>query len=265
MADEQKIDTSVVGLDDNIASMSQGSGFTPAQQTVIDSMTRFTKAQNPNWTFSYSNSETSIPAGTFLDTQMDIYDSSEVVPLPSATVVTEQVHGQADTAGVAITYSRGDHTHGTSPIGAETYYSAASVNVVAGTPIGGSVVADLQTLHDGNVYQLQEVNATPGIDLRLTFTGVTSFNRFMVLAYYQGSTAHTVEIELYNNSTTAWDCFDTISHDSSNPTMEQFFGSVPDDTNYISGGTVIMRFDHPVNGVPSHNLYIDYAALVEVG
>jgi hypothetical protein len=32
---------------------------------------------------------------------------------PSGTVVTETAFGQASTAGAAVTYSRGDHTHGT--------------------------------------------------------------------------------------------------------------------------------------------------------
>lgn len=34
---------------------------------------------------------------------------------PSATVVTEKAYGQSENSGVATTYSRGDHTHGTPP------------------------------------------------------------------------------------------------------------------------------------------------------
>ncbi len=36
--------------------------------------------------------------------------------VPSDTVVTEQTFGQATTAGASATYSRGDHTHGTPPL-----------------------------------------------------------------------------------------------------------------------------------------------------
>jgi hypothetical protein len=141
------------------------------------------------------------------------------------------------------------------------FYPANALTVTAGTP-GASVLADLQVLHDGNTYVINEVAAAPGIDLRLTFNNVTSLNRFMVMAYYHGTTTHTIEIQLYNNDTAAWDTFDTLTHDvSNNPTMKQFFGAVPDDTDYIADGTVLMRFYHAVMGNQNHYLDIDYAAL----
>ena len=44
---------------------------------------------------------------------------------PSNTVVTETSFGQASTAGIAVAYSRGDHTHGSSALGVLSTTAAA--------------------------------------------------------------------------------------------------------------------------------------------
>ena len=37
---------------------------------------------------------------------------------------------------------------------------------------------------------------------------------------------------------------------------------IPDDTNYISGGAAQISFYHGISGVPAHDLYIDYVAIL---
>lgn len=54
------------------------------------------------------------------------------VPAASSTVVTETTAGQSATAGVAATYSRGDHTHGTPAGGGGTTIRTADTRITAG-------------------------------------------------------------------------------------------------------------------------------------
>lgn len=60
---------------------------------------------------------------------------------PSNTVVTETGYGQASTAGVATTYSRGDHTHGSPALGATGATAAAGND----SRITGAVQSSLVT------------------------------------------------------------------------------------------------------------------------
>lgn len=63
---------------------------------------------------------------------------------PSGSVVTEQAFGQASTAGVATTYSRGDHTHGTP---AAPTIIAPATTVVAETSFGQASAVGVGVLY----------------------------------------------------------------------------------------------------------------------
>lgn len=66
------------------------------------------------------------------DTNLSAASKGYVLALASGTVVTETTAGQASTAGVAATYSRGDHTHGTPASGGGTAIRTADTRVTAG-------------------------------------------------------------------------------------------------------------------------------------
>jgi len=143
-------------------------------------------------------------------------------------------------------------------------WTADSVTLAVGGA-GGSVVADLQTAHDGNIYSISEVAATPAIDLIVDFVNVTALNWIKILAYYDGASTHSVSIMVYNWNTTAWDTFDSLS--GVEKTIVDHSIWLPDDTNYIGTGgnlgDVRVRFDHTMNGNNSHDLYIDVVALYQ--
>ncbi len=135
------------------------------------------------------------------------------------------------------------------------------------------VVADLQTMADGNFYHVDEVAGAPGIDLEVEFTNVDAFNWVHIIAIYDGSTTHSVGIQLYNFSTTTWDTFDALQtgqEDVSNAgeyILEDHHIFVPDDTNYVGtggdDGDVRVRFHHTMAGNASHDMYIDVVALYQ--
>jgi len=128
---------------------------------------------------------------------------------------------------------------------------------ITGTPTGD--ISDIQIWQDGNQLQVTETNGTPGLRFTFTFVGVTSILRLFVMGYYNGSATHHLDIQMWNYTTSAWDqfCAMMTANDS-----QQFVCEVFDDTDYISGGASQVRFDHHVAGNNSHNVYLDYIALL---
>ena len=132
----------------------------------------------------------------------------------------------------------------------------ASLSLTAGT--SANTVTDLQTMLDGNVYNLAEAAGVPGMQLALTFTGVQEIYGLLLRAYYAGSSTHWCEVQLYNYTTLAWDVYMTV--ESGNGFNVRYI-RVPDDADYISGGEAQVRWEHPASGNASHDAYIDYVGL----
>jgi len=158
-----------------------------------------------------------------------------------------------------------------------TKITANSITQGNGTHSGtvggqGGEVGDIQTAGDGNFYHIDEQHADPGFELTIHFTSVTAFNWVKILATYKGQASHMVQISVYNNSTTTWDCFDAL-HSSGRAevatageyTLKNCDFFVPDDTNYISGGNVNVRIRHTFNGNgnTSDDLDVDVVALYQ--
>ena len=139
------------------------------------------------------------------------------------------------------------------------YLPPTTLNVVAGgTPVGD--ITDLQTILDGNEYDLPEIASTPGFDLELNFTNVRVIKGFIIRGYYSGSDTHTVNIKLYNyNSTT-----DDILFQFPTSTQATYRTVLlPDYTNYVSDtNTAQITFYHEQLGNTQHHLYLDYVALI---
>jgi hypothetical protein len=143
-------------------------------------------------------------------------------------------------------------SRGMVPVVPDSTDAVTLVGILTGT------VADVQVLNDGNVLVLTEVNGVPGMTLDMKFVRVSEIRGIVFKGYYVGGAAHWVEIQLYNYITSAFDIFMTIS---SGPGMNYRYIEIPDGSTYISDGNAIMRAYHPPSGIPSHDLYIDYAAL----
>lgn len=137
------------------------------------------------------------------------------------------------------------------------HHTADSVTLDNG--ISSSVVGDLQAMNDGNAYRIEETVGDPGMRLRVHFINLSKVSTILVMAYYTGTVNHAVSVELYNYITTNWDVIHTLN---AGVGYEQHFKGVPDGAKYIdSNGNAIMRFNHAMQGIPAHDLYIDYAAV----
>ena len=140
----------------------------------------------------------------------------------------------------------------------ENHTVADSVELIVGT--SASSVSDIQVQYDGNQYDLAEVAATPGIDLRINFKNVIRFSGIGYEAYYSGSATHWVEFQLWNYLTGEFETYATI--ENSNGMNYRFFDTQDFVEHVNNKGEVIARFYHPVSGNNSHDLYIDYVALI---
>ena len=141
----------------------------------------------------------------------------------------------------------------------ETFYAAVPVSVTLTAGTSTSTVADLTTLLDGVVYHIDEAAATPGQHLECTFAGVERIDWLLTRLWYDGTATHSIRVQLYNYVTAAWDTYLTVPTGIDYTT---FNALVKDATNYISSGAAKVRFYHSEAGNASHNLDIDYVALV---
>lgn len=143
-------------------------------------------------------------------------------------------------------------------------HTANSVTLDAGTTVD-SVVADLQTANDGDIYAIVEEADTPGIDLIVDFVGVEAFNWIRIIANYEGSSTHSLTIQIYNWNTTSWDTFDSMA--GIEKTLVDHSIMLPDDVNYIgvdgNDGEVRVRFNHTQMGNNSHDAFLDEVALYQ--
>jgi len=152
-------------------------------------------------------------------------------------------------------------------IPAPTKITASSITLTNITAQAGSVVADLQTANDGNIFEAHETLNNPGQNIIIDFVNVTAFNRVNFLGTYEGSTSHSTEIELWNWITSAWDHFNAMQSGFSNvgTVMSNYDFIVPSGTNYIGtgadAGEVRVRMCHPMNGIADHEWFIDVVAL----
>jgi len=147
---------------------------------------------------------------------------------------------------------------------APAYKTPANINVVTGgTPVGS--VTDMQTAFDGNVYNLPEATGAPGIDLEINFTGVTGIKGLVFAGRYVGSSTHYIDIYLYDYNAAADQAIFRMQTQSGSPATTNEYRTIliPDDSNFIDGsGNAQISFIHPVTGNSSHDLYLDYIALL---
>ncbi|MGW8181339.1 MAG: hypothetical protein ACWGQW_21620, partial [bacterium] len=117
--------------------------------------------------------------------------------------------------------------------------------------------ADLAAV-GGTTVNISETNNTPGFDVEIAFSNLPQVTGFHVIGYYAGGATHVVDLEAYNEVTSAWDKIYLMPTDTM---FQTFYVQVPKDV-YISGsGTAKIRFYHYSPGVNTHDLYLDYIAV----
>lgn len=142
----------------------------------------------------------------------------------------------------------------------QKYYADTAVVLDTGTPISGDGDSTHKP-HDDVSYNVQEVGGTPGFLFTFNFSSVVSFDKVQFYVLYDGVGSHNVNINLINQVTTNPV---TIANFTLAPTWQLLDIEIPDSTVYIDGsGNVELQIDHTSSGLPSHDVHVDYTALVK--
>jgi len=141
-----------------------------------------------------------------------------------------------------------------------TYYNATQSSVVKGT-IDGGTLTDTQhedARYDGVTFNFSEESGSPGLDLRINFTGIDSFNQG-VMRYKSSSLAGTYPIiQMWNYDTSSWEDYPAVAQSSNFATITQ---PVFDSSDHVSGGVAQMRIYKASNGNTNNHYYVDWIAI----
>jgi len=141
-----------------------------------------------------------------------------------------------------------------------TYYNATQSQTVAGT-VNAGTLADTQhqdAIYDGVTFNFTEVSGSPGLDLRINFTGISSFNQGVIRYKTSSLSGAYPLIQMWNYDSSAWEDYPAVGESASFATITQ---PVFDSSEHISGGVVQMRIYKSVNGNINNHYYVDWIAI----
>ena len=140
-------------------------------------------------------------------------------------------------------------------------YLPFNLTVVAGVQDSGNVTS-IMVARDGDTLNVSEANGVaPVLDVIVNFTGVGDFSTLIGRWYYNGGGGHVIKIGIFDyNDGTYEEEYGEITDMSG---FEYVYITVLDAPNHISGGNVSVKFRHVNNGVTSHDLFLDYLALMD--
>jgi hypothetical protein len=140
------------------------------------------------------------------------------------------------------------------------YYNATQSQNVTGK-IDGGTLADTQHpdgKYDGVTFNFSEVAGSPGVDMRINFTGITSFNQG-VMRYKTSSLSGAYPIiQMWNYNTSTWEDYPAVAVSSTFATITQ---PVFDSSDHVVNGVAQMRIYKASNGNINNHYYVDWIAI----
>jgi len=141
------------------------------------------------------------------------------------------------------------------------YYNATQSVAIAGT-IDGGTLADTNHQdgkYDGVTFNFSEVSATPGLDLRINFTNITSFNQgVMRYKTASGLSGAYPIIQMWNYDTSIWEDYPAVAQSLTFATITQ---PVFDSAEHVSNGVAQMRIYKATKGNTGNKYYVDWIAI----
>jgi hypothetical protein len=154
------------------------------------------------------------------------------------------------------------------------------VNAVAGGTLGGipdetstghklaDCLSAIDTARDSSYLAVREdtgaASATNPLTVHFLFTSVAAFNTIDVKFLYNGSAAHTMGIELWNYTTSA---YERVIEFSDQTFSEDFSFLVHGSSNFVGtggdAGKVKLQFIHDDAGNSAHNIQYDYVTIAK--
>lgn len=139
-------------------------------------------------------------------------------------------------------------------------YAPTVLTVNKGT-LDTGVVADLAALGGTNV-NVSEANGAAPLQVDLTFSSVVRMDSFVLFGKYKGGAGHTIVVSVKQASAAVYDTIGIFG----NTTGNQWYSfNIFNQSFYNNAGTVVIRLDHPDNGVNTHDLILDFVELKSGG
>jgi len=141
------------------------------------------------------------------------------------------------------------------------YYNVTSANIIAGT-IDGGALSDTQhsdAKYDGVTFNVSEVSGSPGLDIRLNFTGdFTTFNRGVMRYKTSGLSGDYPIIQMWDYDSGSWEDYPVIGEIESFATITQ---PVFDGSSHTQGGVARMRIYKSSNGNTNNHYFVDWVSI----
>lgn len=137
-------------------------------------------------------------------------------------------------------------------VGSDIVFPNATSTLI-GTYLSGNA-ASLDFEDDGQVYTIIEVAASPGAQLEVNYTDVTSFTSF----YFKGQAEGAYEVNFLDATSGDWDTLYAFSNTSGGMVENHVYLN---GTPYINGSNVSIRINQTDAGNVSHRLVMDWLVL----
>jgi len=225
-------------------------------------VTNFMKNNTVGWNLTFSTiysldwSNVTITESQIGDFQSYILDSDEGDLNVNSTTWWAEVSGWVDDW---LIQTGNDLDFNDSKL-STIYYNATQSVAVVGT-IDGGTLADTQHsdgIYDGNTFNISEESGTPGLDIRINFTSITSFNLGVMRYKTSNLLGNFPIIQLWNYDSSIWEDYPPVGESESFATITQ---PVFDSTDHVSEGIVQMRIYKASIGFASNHYYIDWIAI----
>lgn len=139
------------------------------------------------------------------------------------------------------------------------YISPTQFLNVSGSYVGGfSNISHPNGAYDGVTLNLTERASSPGLDIRMNFTSITSFNKGLVRYKTSTLVGDKPIIQLWSYTSSSWEDYAIVGETVSFSTIEQ---SIFYYTEHLSGGVVQARLYKSSNGNINNKYYIDWMAI----
>jgi len=142
------------------------------------------------------------------------------------------------------------------------YYNATQSEAIVGTIDGGTLEDTKHSdgKYNGLTFNFSEEAGSPGLDLRINFTGIEDFNRG-VMRYKTSNLAGDYPlIQMWNYDNEVWEDYPPVGESSSFATITQ---PVFDSSDHVSGNVAQMRIYKSANGNTNNHYYVDWIAIAK--
>ena len=143
------------------------------------------------------------------------------------------------------------------------YHNATEGSAIVGT-IDGGTLADTQhqdALYDGITFNFSEEVGTPGLDMRMNFTGLTveTFSRGIMRYKTSALSGDYPLVQMWNYDDSVWEDYPQLIESDTFATMTQ---PVFDGASHIQDGVTQMRIYKAGAGKTQNHYYVDWIAIV---